>query len=152
MEPPMKRILITPDTEKEIDIDPSSAERHALETGTTLVLDKSGKVHKITHGGGRLLVNGKEVQLSLADPRNRRRNANAGNDSGRRDVKAAMPGKVIKVLVEPGQTVEAAAGLLILEAMKMQNEVRSPGPGTVAAVRVAVGDTVASGQVLVTLE
>jgi biotin carboxyl carrier protein len=63
-----------------------------------------------------------------------------------------MPGKVIKVLVEPGQTVEAAAGLLILEAMKMQNEVRSPGPGTVAAVRVAVGDTVASGQVLVTLE
>lgn len=148
----MKRILITPDTEKEIDIDPAAADRHTLETGTTLVLDPSGQVHRVTHGGGRLLVNGKEVQLSLADPRNRRRSANAGNDSGRRDVKAAMPGKVIKILVEPGQTVEAAAGLLILEAMKMQNEVRSPGPGTVAAIRVAVGDTVASGQVLVTLE
>jgi len=54
--------------------------------------------------------------------------------------------------VEPEQTVEAGVGLLILEAMKMQNEVRAPGAGRVAAVRVAVGDTVASGQVLVTLE
>ena len=63
-----------------------------------------------------------------------------------------MPGKVIKILVEPEQTVEAGEGLLILEAMKMQNEVRAPGAGRVAAVRVAVGDTVASGQVLVTLE
>ena len=113
---------------------------------------RDARVHRVTHANGRLLVNGKEVRLSLADPRNRRRNANNNADSGRRDIKAAMPGKVIKILVELGQPVEPAAGLLILEAMKMQNEVRSPGTGRVAAVRVAVGDTVASGQVLVTLE
>jgi biotin carboxyl carrier protein len=48
--------------------------------------------------------------------------------------------------------VKAGQGLLILEAMKMQNELRSPRAGTVAAVRVVEGTTVASGQVLVTLE
>ena len=63
-----------------------------------------------------------------------------------------MPGKIIDVLVRENAAVTKGEALMVLEAMKMQNEVRSPGPGTVAAVRVAVGDTVASGQVLVTLE
>ena len=147
----MKRILVSPEMEREIDFAPNAVPLHALETGTTLVVH-GGRVHRVTHAGGRLLVNGKEVALALADPRNRRRNANSNGDSGRRDVRAAMPGKVIKILVEAGDSVEPAAGLLILEAMKMQNEVRSPGTGRVAAVRVAIGDTVASGQVLVTLE
>ena len=147
----MKRILVGPDTEKEVEFNPAEFPLTPLEQGTTLVVG-GAQVHRVTFANGRLLVNGKEVELSLADPRNRRRNANNNADSGRRDIKAAMPGKVIKILVEPGQSVEPAAGLMILEAMKMQNEVRSPGPGRVAAVRVAVGDTVASGQVLVTLE
>ena len=69
-----------------------------------------------------------------------------------RDVKAAMPGKVVRLLASPGDNVEAGQGLLILEAMKMQNELRSPRPGVVASVRIAEGDTVSSGQVLVTLE
>jgi len=147
----LKRILVTPDSEKEIEFEPSALPFHALEDGTSIVFH-GAQVHRITHAGGRLLVNGKEVSLALADPRNRRRNGNRDKDSGRRDIKAAMPVKVIKVLVEPGQTVEAGTGLLTLEAMKMQNEVRSPGGGAVASIRVAVGDTVASGHVLVTLE
>ena len=147
----MKRILIGPDSEKEIDFEPGEYPLATLETGTALVL-RGGQVHRVTYANGLLLVNGKQVRLSLADPRNRRRNGNNNADSGRRDVKAAMPGKVIKILVEPGQSVEPAAGLLILEAMKMQNEVRSPGTGRVTSVHVKVGDTVASGQALVTLE
>ncbi|MFN9083987.1 MAG: acetyl-CoA carboxylase biotin carboxyl carrier protein subunit [Acidobacteriota bacterium] len=55
-------------------------------------------------------------------------------------------------MASPGDNVEAGQGLLILEAMKMQNELRSPRPGVVASVRIAEGDTVSSGQVLVTLE
>ena len=148
----MKRILLTADTETEVDFNPSALEHRPLQSGTTLIVDANARVHRVTHANGRLLINGKAVAMSLADPRTRRRGANANGDSGRRDIKAAMPGKVIKILVEPGQSVDSAAGLLILEAMKMQNEVRSPGTGTVAAIRVAVGDTVASGQVLVTLE
>ena len=147
----MKRILVGPDSEIEVEFDPAAFPLEPLEEGTMLVL-RDARVHRVTLANGRLLVNGREVQLSLADPRNRRRNANNNADSGRRDIKAAMPGKVIKILVELGQSVEPAAGLLILEAMKMQNEVRSPGMGRVAAIRVAVGDTVASGQALVTLE
>jgi biotin carboxyl carrier protein len=151
LEPPVKRILLSAGPEKEIEFDPAAHPLSPLESGTTLVLH-GAQVHRVTQANGRLLVNGKEVQLALADPRNRRRDANNNADSGRRDVKAAMPGKVIKILVEAGECVEGAAGLLILEAMKMQNEVRSPGAGRVSAVRVMVGETVASGQVLVTLE
>jgi biotin carboxyl carrier protein len=76
----------------------------------------------------------------------------AGRDELTGGLKAPMPGVIRSVFVTPGEHVAKGHVLLILEAMKMQNEVRSPGPGTVAAVRVAVGDTVASGQVLVTLE
>jgi biotin carboxyl carrier protein len=147
----VKRILAGPDSEKEIEFDPAALPLALLEAGTTLVLH-GAHVHRVTHANGRLLVNGKEVQLRLADPRDRRRSANGNSDSGRRDIKAAMPGKVMKILVELGQSVEPAGGLLILEAMKMQNEVRASGNGRVAAIRVAVGETVASGQVLVTLE
>ena len=134
----MKRILVGPDSEIEVEFDPAAFPLTPLEEGTTLVL-RGARVHRVTHANGRLLVNGKEVRLSLADPRNRRRNANNNADSGRRDIKAAMPGKVIKILVETGQSVEPAEGLLILEAMKMQNEVRSPGAGRSCATRRAGG-------------
>ena len=147
----MKRILVGLEKEREVDFDPAGLPTAALEPGTTVVLH-GAEVHRVTQANGRLLVNGKEVGLRLENPRDRRRNGNSGSDSGRRDVKAAMPGKVVKVLAAVDQVVEAGTGLLILEAMKMQNEVRAPGAGRVAAVRVAVGDTVASGQVLVTLE
>ena len=147
----MKRILVTETGEREVEITPGAAPSMTVEAGTTLVLD-GGRVHRVTRAGDRLLVNGKAVRATLEDPRDRRRGAGAGAGAGHRDVKAAMPGKVIKVLVEAGQHVEAGTGLLILEAMKMQNEVRSPGAGHVGSVRVGVGDTVAAGQVLVTLE
>jgi biotin carboxyl carrier protein len=98
-----------------------------------------------------IALNAIEWERVVADPRLRATAGTAGA-SAVRDIKAAMPGKVIRVLAAPGDTVKAGQGLLILEAMKMQNELRSPRAGTVAAVRVVEGTTVASGQVLVTLE
>ncbi|HEU0122100.1 MAG TPA: biotin/lipoyl-containing protein [Bryobacteraceae bacterium] len=147
----MKRVLIGLGEEREVSLNGEAAELRVLEQGTALLV-VNGNVHRVTHAGGRLLINGKEAHLSLANPRDRRRTGGGTSESGRRDVKAAMPGKVVKILVEPGQTVETGAGLLTLEAMKMQNEVRAGSAGTVATVGVKVGDTVASGQVLVTLE
>lgn len=96
-------------------------------------------------------VNGVEWRRVVVDPRMRAQSG-AGAASAAREVKAAMPGKVVRVLVEVGAAVEAGQGLLILEAMKMQNELKSPRAGVVAAVRVDEGATVTSGQVLVTLE
>jgi biotin carboxyl carrier protein len=147
----MKRIVVSGDREIEVEIDGRAAAPHGLQEGTAVVL-RDGIVYRVTAGGGRLLVNGKEVQLALADPRDRRRSGGLAAQSGKREIRSAMPGKVVRVLAEAGQEVAAGTGLLILEAMKMQNEVRAAGPGRVAAVRVSVGDTVASGQVLVTLE
>jgi biotin carboxyl carrier protein len=96
-------------------------------------------------------VNGVEWRRVVVDPRVRAQGG-AGAASAARDVKAAMPGKVVRVLVAAGEAVEAGQGLLILEAMKMQNELKSPRAGVVAGVRVEEGATVTSGQVLVTLE
>ncbi len=64
-------------------------------------------------------------------------------------VASPMPGKVTAVLVEPGQEVEAGQGLVVVEAMKMENELAAPAGGTVQEVRVAPGDAVEAGQELV---
>jgi pyruvate carboxylase subunit B len=60
-----------------------------------------------------------------------------------------MPGLVVRVSVEPGQAVESGAGVLVLEAMKMENELRATSAGIVRAVRVQPGQAVERGQVLV---
>lgn len=66
-------------------------------------------------------------------------------------VKAPMPGLVVRVEVEVGQRVEAGAGLVVVEAMKMENELRAPHAGVVETVHVAAGQTVEKGAPLVTL-
>jgi biotin carboxyl carrier protein len=63
-----------------------------------------------------------------------------------------MPGKVIEVLVAEGDSVEKGQGLVIVEAMKMENEVRSPIAGEVKEIKVKPGDTVEGGAVLVIVE
>ncbi|HEX8795600.1 MAG TPA: biotin/lipoyl-containing protein [Polyangiaceae bacterium] len=70
---------------------------------------------------------------------------------GDKVVRSPMPGRVVKVLVSKGETVEAGQGLLVLEAMKMENEVRARAGGTVAEVHVATGATVEGNAKLVTL-
>jgi biotin carboxyl carrier protein len=98
-------------------------------------------------------INGREFDVTLYDPR-RLRAAAAGTAQGlgRAVVVASMPGKVVRVLVEEGATVEAGAGLVVVEAMKMQNELKSPKAGTVVELRAREGATVNSGDVLVVVE
>ena len=70
----------------------------------------------------------------------------------KREILAPMPGLVLQVLVEPGQAVEEGQGLVVLEAMKMENELRAPSSGSVAAVHIAPGDTVGKNALLVELD
>jgi biotin carboxyl carrier protein len=63
-----------------------------------------------------------------------------------------MPGKIVRVLVSPGENVEEGQGLVVVEAMKMQNEMKSPKTGRVAEVRTSAESTVAAGDVLVVIE
>lgn len=67
-------------------------------------------------------------------------------------IKAPMPGRVVRVLVKVGQQVERGAPVIIVEAMKMENEMHAPASGAVLAVHVAEGATVDAGQLLVELE
>jgi biotin carboxyl carrier protein len=67
---------------------------------------------------------------------------------GRQQITAPMPGKVVRLLVQPGDKVQAGQGLLVVEAMKMQNEIRSPKSGTVERVLAQEGQPVNAGQVL----
>lgn len=66
-------------------------------------------------------------------------------------IKAPMPGLVVRIPVTVGETVAAGAGLLVLEAMKMENEIKAVGPGVVTMVRVAPGQAVEKGQILIEL-
>lgn len=109
---------------------------------------------RITGGAGewQAVAGERRFQVEVRDPRDMSKQANAGLAHMYQDVKAPMPGKVIRVLVRQGETVEAGQGLVVVEAMKMQNEMKALRAGAVLRVAVKDGDTVAAGDVLVTLD
>jgi len=93
-----------------------------------------------------------EFTAEVADPRAwRGRRHGALEAEGRQQVVAPMPGKVVRVLVQAGEKVEAGQGLLVVEAMKMQNEIRSPKGGTVERLHVSEGQPVNAGEILCTV-
>ena len=92
---------------------------------------------------------GREFQVKIADPRSwRGRRGGSIELEGRQHATAPMPGKIVSVLVVPGQKVEAGQGLLVIEAMKMQNEIRSPKSGIVERLLAMEGQTVSAGEIL----
>ena len=94
-----------------------------------------------------------EFAAEVADPRAwRGRQHGSLEAEGRQQVLAPMPGKVIRLLVNPGDRVEAGQGLLVVEAMKMQNEIRSPKSGIVERLQVTEGQPVNAGEVLAWVE
>jgi acetyl/propionyl-CoA carboxylase alpha subunit len=90
--------------------------------------------------------------VEVRDPRSMTRGGKGGPGEGRQTVNAPMPGKVVRVMVKEGDRVEAGAGLVVVEAMKMQNELKAPKAGTVVQVKATVGATVAMGEMLVVIE
>lgn len=102
----------------------------------------------------RVLVDGRTYRIHLVDERRLRvGSAQSGLDlSGRQNVSVPMPGKVVAVLVAEGDAVDKGQGLVIVEAMKMENEVRSPIAGEVKEIKVKPGDTVEGGAVLLVVE
>ena len=100
-------------------------------------------------------VAGERIEGTVVDERTRGVEAMTGKPvapAAGGTIQAPMPGLVVRVEVTEGQHVEAGAGLVVVEAMKMENELRAPRPAVVAAVHVGVGQTVEKGAPLVTLE
>jgi biotin carboxyl carrier protein len=102
----------------------------------------------------RVLVDGRNYRVNLMDERRVRTSGGAEREGvqGRQTVSVPMPGKVIAILVAEGDVVEKGQGLVIVEAMKMENEVRSPIAGAVKEIRIKQGDTVEGGATLVIVE
>ncbi|PAP78244.1 biotin/lipoyl-containing protein [Rubrivirga marina] len=122
-----------------------------------LVADGRPRVVTVERDGGttRVWVDGAPVEVETrtdADLLLERFGLDAGDTAADREVRAPMPGLVLRVLVEPGAEVEAGQGLVVLEAMKMENELTAPAAGTVAAVHVTASDAVAKNELLVEID
>lgn len=104
--------------------------------------------------GWRVQVRGRVWAVGVVDERTRRLRELAGGEakSGRSGVvKAPMPGMILRLQVEPGQRVKGGGGLVVLEAMKMENEIRAPEDGVVIRIYVEPGSVVEKGAPLVEL-
>jgi len=100
-----------------------------------------------------LWVGGVRYAAEMRDPRSlRSRKGVAGDDTGPRKLIAPMPGKVIRILLQERAKVEAGQGILVMEAMKMQNEIKSPRKGTIQRILAAEGANVNAGDVLAIVE
>jgi biotin carboxyl carrier protein len=115
-----------------------------VEPGVWSVIDGT-RVYEVRVVGEQVLVNGQAVEVAS-------RKAAACSASGPVHVRATMPGKVVRVLVEVGDAVSAGQGVIVVEAMKMQNELKSPRDGRVMQIAAAPHTTVDAGVVLVTIE
>lgn len=112
-----------------------------------LTLERDGSTARVTE-------NGTAVEVTLkteADLLLERFGLDAGDSTAEREVRAPMPGLVLRVLAEPGQAVEAGQGLVVLEAMKMENELKAPASGTIAAIHTEAGAAVGKNDLLVEL-
>jgi biotin carboxyl carrier protein len=99
-------------------------------------------------GGWLLRTAGREFRIEIVDPRSWRGGHRGGIElDGRQQITAPMPGKVVRALAAVGQKVDLGQGLLVIEAMKMQNEIRSPKSGTVERL-AQEGQTVNAGEIL----
>jgi len=99
----------------------------------------------------RVLVGGHVFLVSIIDRKHRRPAAEYLME-GRQNLVAPMPGKVVRVLVAAGDEVELGQGVVVVEAMKMQNEIKSPKTGRIVEIRVVEGATVNANQVLAVVE
>ena len=141
-------------------LDGTTHEVNASRAGTyglSLLVDGGSSREVVLAPGvqrGELLVGleGRTVSVGVNGGRARRGGGDAGLAPGEVSILAPMPGRVVRVLVAPGDDVSAKQGVVVVEAMKMENELRSPKTGRVREVTVTPGTSVEAGRVLVIIE
>ena len=164
----MKLILRSGDVEQPIEIF-ASAPNYEFRLGddparTANVLMPEANVYSVlldgrmydarveeTADGLVVVIDGYRFELEVRDPRRWSRKGAARGADGVQTVMSPMPGKVVRVLVAPGDEVAAGQGLLVVEAMKMQNEMKASRAGKILSVTVKEGATVTAGEVLATI-
>ncbi len=140
---------------REIDLEGSGAQIAGVEPGVYSVL-KDGRSYeaRIEESDGAVIVfiDGHRFEVEIRDPRRWARQGARQGAEGRLNVTAPMPGKIVRLLVAVDDIVPAGQGLLVMEAMKMQNELKAPKAGRVVSLTAREGATVAAGDVLAAIE
>jgi biotin carboxyl carrier protein len=138
-------------------VSPDLLEMDGSEVHTLLLGGRSHRILATRHGRGdwSLHLSGRHLRAGVVDERTRAiQEATGGREgaSGPKALKAPMPGLVVKVEVEEGEVVAPGQGIAIVEAMKMENELKCEGEGRVKRILVAAGEAVDKDQVLVEFE
>jgi biotin carboxyl carrier protein len=156
-------------TEYRLELDREAGGWHCRVDGREVLVDAvlvqpdvlsvliAGKAYEIrrewVEPGLRMWIGEQTYRAELRDPRSlRNRKLRADHGKGARQLVAPMPGKVVRFLVGENSPVEAGQGVVVVEAMKMQNEIKSPKKGTVVKLAVAEGAAVNAGDVLAIVE
>ena len=112
-----------------------------------------GASHEVrVDAAGQVTVGNRRFDFNIDDPRQWKRSSDAAGGQGRAAILAPMPGKVVRILVAVGDRVEAGQGIVVVEAMKMQNEMKAPRAGRVAAIQAKENDSVVAGAVLAMID
>jgi biotin carboxyl carrier protein len=111
-----------------------------------------GRSYEFAVMGSEIEIEGLRLLIERNDPRKWNPATSGRKAEGRDSIKAPMPGKVVRVLVAVGDEVVPGQGLMVVEAMKMQNEMKAPRAGRVVSIAVKEHEPVIKGSVLLTIE
>lgn len=128
---------------------------YLLVNGSQVYKCRVGRSRDSIHLGGTFAVvlSGQNHDVKIIDPKRLRSTQSAGaHQAGAAEIISPMPGKIVRMLVKTGEQVAAGAGIVVVEAMKMQNEMKAPKAGVVVSVRTEEGATVNAGDVLAIIE
>jgi biotin carboxyl carrier protein len=137
---------------QEMEVDSVLTARDVL---SVLVDSKSYEIkrERTVQGDLHVVIGSARYAVDVQDPRSlRTRRAVGGAEAGPQKVKAPMPGKIVRILVNENDEVKAGQGVIVMEAMKMQNEMKSPKDGRVQKILTAEGSVVNAGDTLAVIE
>ncbi len=137
---------------QEMEVDAALTARDVL---SVLIGGKAYEIkrERSLQGDVHMVIGSARYAVDVQDPRSlKTRRAVAGSDSGPQKIKAAMPGKIVRILVAEKEGVKAGQGVIVMEAMKMQNEMKSPKDGRVQKILTAEGSTVNAGDTLAIID
>lgn len=137
----------------EIDGRPYQLEVSEVEPNVYL-FKHNNQIHQVyVAPNGIVNIGNHQFEVNIIDPKRLRSSGeNDSNSEGKAEIKTAMPGKIVRILVEEGAEVLHGDGIIVVEAMKMQNEMKSPKDGIVKEIKVEEGATVNAGDVLAVIE
>jgi biotin carboxyl carrier protein len=115
--------------------------------------DRSLDAAVLQEGGGYVVsIGSQRIPVEILDPRKALQRSAHGGQDGAAEIRSPMPGKIVRVLVQENDAVEAGQGIVVMEAMKMQNEIKSPKSGVVRSLGAVEGAAINSGDLIARVE